>query len=124
MDRYTFFDSNAHGQGPADMQITPEAWGGNYFNRWNRKANKLEVLPAYQLSAKSWYGTHEVRFGADVLHRQYDGRSISRPIDLVAQDGSVAERIDFQGAGLLRATDTEVAEFIQDRWNINSNLTL
>ena len=124
MVRYTFFDSNAHGQGPADMQISPEGWGGNYFNRWNRKANQLEVLPAYQLSAKSWHGTHEVRFGADVLHRQYDGRSISRPIDLVAQDGSVAERIDFQGAGLLRATDTEVAEFIQDRWTINSHLTL
>ena len=123
MVRYTFFDSNAHGQGPADMQISPEGWGGNYFNRWNRKANQLEVLPAYQLSAKSWHGTHEVRFGADVLHRQYDGRSISRPIDLVAQDGSVAERIDFQGAGLLRATDTEVAEFIQDRWTINSHLT-
>ena len=124
MVRYTFFDSNAHGQGPADMQISPEGWGGNYFNRWNRKANQLEVLPAYQLSAKSWHGTHEVRFGADVLHRQYDGRSISRPIDLVAQAGSVAERIDFQGAGLLRATDTEVAEFIQDRWTINSHLTL
>ncbi len=124
MVRYTFFDSNAHGQGPADMQISPEGWGGNYFNRWNRKANQLEVLPAYQLSAKSWHGSHEVRFGADLLYRQYDGSSISHPIDLVAQDGSVAERIDFQGAGLLSATDTEVAEFIQDRWTINSHLTL
>ena len=124
MVRYTFFDSNAHGQGPADMKISPEGWGGNYFNRWNRKANQLEVLPAYQLSAKSWHGSHEVRFGADLLYRQYDGSSISHPIDLVAQDGSVAERIDFQGAGLLSATDTEVAEFIQDRWTINSHLTL
>jgi len=124
MVRYTFFDSNAHGQGPADMQISPEGWGGNYFNRWNRKANQLEVLPAYQLSAKSWHGSHEVRFGADLLYRQYDGSSISHPIDLVAQDGSAAERIDFQGAGLLSATDTEVAEFIQDRWTINSHLTL
>jgi len=124
MVRYTFFDSDAHGQGPADMQISPEGWGGNYFNRWNRKANQLEVLPAYQLSAKSWNGSHEVRFGADVLYRQYDGSSISHPIDLVAQDGSVAERIDFQGAGLLSATETEVAEFIQDRWTLNSHLTL
>jgi len=124
MVRFTFFDSNAHGQGPADMQISPEGWGGNSFNRWDRKANQLEVLPAYQLSAKSWHGSHEVRFGADALYRQYDGSSISRPIDLVAQAGSVAERIDFQGAGLLSATDTEVAEFIQDRWTINSHLTL
>src|SRR5438874_6984191 len=122
--RYTRFDSNAHGQGTADMEISPEGWGGNYFNPWNRKANQLEVLPAYQLAAKSGHGSHEVRFGADLLYRQYDGSSISHPIALVAQDGSAAERIDFQGAGLLSATDTEVAEFIQDRWTINSHLTL
>ncbi len=124
MVRYTFFDSNAQGQGPANMEISPEGWGGNYFNRWNRRANQLEVLPAYQLSAKSWQGSHEVRFGADILYRNYDGSSISHPIELLAQDGTVSERIDFQGAGLLSATDTEVAEFIQDRWTLNGHLTL
>ncbi|PYT55364.1 MAG: hypothetical protein DMG46_19980, partial [Acidobacteria bacterium] len=122
--RYTLFDSNAHGQGPANMEISPEGWGGNYFNRWNRRANQVEALPAYQLSAKSWHGSHEVRFGADVLYRSYTGSSISRPIELLAQDGSVSERIDFQGAGLLSATDTEAAEFIQDRWTLNGHLTL
>jgi len=122
--RYTRFDSNAHGQGPADMQIFPEGWGGNYFNSWNRKANQLEVLPAYQLSAKNWHGGHEIRVGADVLYRSYDGTSVSHPIQLLAEDGSVVERIDFQGAGLLSTTDTEVAEFIQDRWTLNRHLTL
>jgi len=106
------------------MEVSPEGWGGNYFNSWNRKANQLEVLPAYQLSGKSWHGAHEVRFGADILYRSYDGTSISHPIQILAQDGSVAERIDFQGAGLLSATDTEIAEFIQDRWTLNSHLTL
>jgi hypothetical protein len=124
MVRYTRFDSNAHGQGPADMQISPEGWAGNYFNSWNRKANQLEVLPAYQLSSKSWHGSHEVRFGADILYRNYDGTSTSHPIELQAQDGSVAERIDFQGAGLLSASDAEVAEFIQDHWTLNGHLTL
>ena len=124
MVRYTRFESNARGQGAADMEVSPEGWGGNYFNSWNRKANQLEVLPAYQLSGKSWHGAHEVRFGADILYRSYDGTSISHPIQILAQDGSVAERIDFQGAGLLSATDTEIAEFIQDRWTLNSHLTL
>jgi hypothetical protein len=124
MVRYTRFDSNARGQGPADMQISPEGWAGNYFNSWNRKANQLEVLPAYQLSAKSWHGSHEVRFGTDILYRNYDGTSTSHPIELLAQDGSVAERIDFQGTGLLSASDAEVAEFIQDRWTLNGHLTL
>src|SRR5437764_628733 len=122
--RYTRFDSNAHGQGPADMQISPAGWGGNYFNSWNRKANQLEVLPVYQLSAKSWHGSHEVRLGTDILYRDYDGSSISHPLELLRQDGSVAERIDFQGAGLLSASDAEVAEFNQDHWILNSHLTL
>ena len=26
--QYTRFDSNAHGQGLADMLVTPEGWGG------------------------------------------------------------------------------------------------
>src|SRR5260370_28849689 len=103
--RYTRFDSNARGQGPTDMEISPEGWGGNYFNSCNRSANQLEALPAYQLSPKSWHGGHEVRFGADILYRNYDGTNISHPIELLAQDGSVAERIDFQCAGLLSATD-------------------
>ncbi len=122
--RYTRFDSNARGQGPTDMEISPEGWGGNYFNSWNRRANQLEVLPAYQLSAKSWHGSHEFRIGTDVLYRNYDDTNSSHPIQVLAQDGSVAERIDFQGAGLLSASETEVAEFIQDRWSLNGQLTL
>ena len=122
--RYTRFDSNAHGQGLADMEISPEGWGGNYFNRWNRSANQLEVLPAYQLSSKSWHGSHEVRFGADYLYRTYDSTNLSHPIQLLAQNGSIVEQIDFQGAGLLSASDSEIAEFIQDRWTLNSHLTL
>jgi len=122
--RYTRFDSNAHGQGPLDMEISPEGWAGNYFNRWNRGSNQLQVMPVYQLSSKSWHGSHEVRFGADILYRNYEGTSISHPIQLLAQNGSVVERIDFQGAGQLSASDAEVSEFVQDHWALNSHLTL
>jgi len=122
--RYTRFDSNAHGQGPLDMEISPEGWGGNYFNSWNRSSNQLEVMPVYQLSSKAWHGSHEVRFGADILYRDYEGTNTSHPIQLLAQNGSVVEQIDFQGAGLLSASDTEVSEFIQDHWALNSHLTL
>jgi hypothetical protein len=122
--RYTRFDSDVHGQGLANMEITPEGWGGDFFNTWSRKANQVEALPTYQLSSKSWHGNHEIRFGADVLYRSYGGSSVSHPIDLLAQDGSLAERIDFQGPGVLRASDSEIAEFIQDHWSLSSHLTL
>jgi hypothetical protein len=122
--RYTRFDSSAYGQGPADMEITPEGWGGNFFNTWARKANQVEALPAVQLPAKSWYGRHDLKFGTDVLYRTYGGSSVSHPIQLRAEDGSLAEQIDFQGAGLLQATGAEVAEFAEDRWTLTSHLSL
>jgi hypothetical protein len=124
MVRYTRFDSNAHGQGSADMEVSPEGWGGNYFNNWRRNSNQLEFLPAYQLSAKSWHGRHEVRFGEDFLYRNYEGNSLSHPLKVLAEGGTVAERIDFQGAGLLSASEAEYSEFIQDHWALNSHLTL
>ncbi len=32
--RATQFASYGHGQGIADMLITPDGWGGNFFNRY------------------------------------------------------------------------------------------
>jgi Carboxypeptidase regulatory-like domain len=122
--RYTRFDGDTYGQGPADMQITPLGWGGNFFNTWSRRANQIEALPAFQLPSKTWHGNHEIRFGEDLLYRSYHGTNVSHPIDLLAQNGSSVEQIAFQGAGLLSASDIEAAEFIEDQWNMNGSVTL
>jgi len=122
--RYTRFDSHAHGQGSEDMLVTPEGWGGNYFNSWSRNANELELRPVLQLANKNWHGSHELKFGVDVSHRSFAGSSISRPVQVLSQDGSLAEQIRFQGAGQLNGVATEVAEFIEDRWTLNSHVAL
>ena len=122
--RYTRFDSSAYGQGSADMLVTPEGWGGNFFNAWSRTSNAFEAIPTLQLPQKSWLGHHDIRFGMDISHRSYDGPDQSHAIELLRQDQSVAERIDFAGDGLLSASDTEVAEFIEDQWSLHSHLAL
>jgi Carboxypeptidase regulatory-like domain len=122
--RYTRFDSSTYAQGPADMEITPEGWGGNFFNNWARKANQVEALPSVQLPTKSWHGRHDLKFGTDLLYRTYGGDSASHPIQVKAEDGSLAEQIDFQGAGLLKATSEEVSEFAEDRWTLTSSLSV
>ena len=122
--RYTRFDSNAHGQGPEDMLITPEGWGGNFFDTWSRISNQFQVRPVYQFPSHEWWGRHDVKVGVDLSHRSYDGTDHSHPIDLLRQDGSLAETIGFQGNGRLGAQDTEVAEFIQDHWTLNDRLAL
>jgi hypothetical protein len=122
--RYTRFDSHAHGQGPEDMLVTPEGWGGNFFNSWSRNANELEIRPAFQFGDKTWHGRHELKIGLDASRRSFAGSSISRPIQVLRQDGSVAEQITFQGPGQLSAASTEVAEFIEDHWILDPHVAL
>jgi hypothetical protein len=132
--RYTNFYTSEHGQGLADMTINPEGWDGNYFNTFSRNANQLEALPILQLPAKSWHGSHQLQFGADVLYRSYTGSSISRPIDLLAEGCTFAkltlkectptEEITFLPAGPLQGGDTEVAAYAEDRWTVAKSLAL
>jgi carboxypeptidase family protein/TonB-dependent receptor-like protein len=122
--RFTNFFTSERGQGSADMTINPEGWGGNFFNTFSRNANQLEVLPILQLPVKSWGGSHQLQFGTDVLYRSFTGSSVSHPINLLAQDGSVAETITFQGGGPLRGKDTEVSGYAEDRWSLAKSLAL
>jgi hypothetical protein len=119
--QYTRFDGNAHGQGPADMLITPEGWGGNFFNQWSRRGKEFQLVSAYQSAEKHWLGRHEVHLGVDFDHRSYAGVSTSNPVQILRQDGTLAEGISFLPGTAENASDTAVAEFIQDQWVVNSD---
>ena len=119
--QYTRFDSNVHGQGLADMLITPEGYGGNYFNQWSRKGKEFQLVSAYQFAEKQWLGEHELHVGVDFDHRSFLGTSTSNPVQLLAQDGTLAEQITFLPGTVLNAADSAVAEFIQDHWVMNSH---
>lgn len=122
--QYTRFDSTAHGQGFADMLMTPEGWGGNFFNQWSRRGKEFQLIPSYQFAEKYWLGRHEIHIGVDLDHRSYTGTSTSDAVQLLREDGSLAETINFQGAPLQSASDTAVAEFFQDHWVMNSHWAL
>ncbi len=122
--RYTRFYSDAQGQGVADMLVTPEGWGGNFFNAWSRTGNEIEFRPSFQFPTKTWHGQHELKIGADFSRRDYRGTSVSHPIELLREDGSVAEQIAFQGEGVLNGAASEVAEFIEDHWKLDGHLTI
>jgi len=122
--RYTRFNSNAHGQGSADMLINPEGWAGNFFSSWTRAANQFELYPTFQFASKKWLGRHELKIGADVTHRSYSGNSLSHPVQLLRQDGTLAEEISFTSNGPPSASATDVEEFLQDQWTLNGHLAI
>jgi len=122
--QYTRFDSNAHGQGLDDMLISPQGWGGNFFNRWSRRGKQFQFLPSYQFAEKHWLGRHEFHVGVDVNYRSYFGVSTADPIHLVEQNGALDEEINFQPAGAQIPSATSVAEFVQDHWILNPHWTI
>jgi hypothetical protein len=119
--QYTRFDSNAHGQGLADMLVTPEGYGGNYFNRWSRRGKEFQLVSAYQFAEKHWFGRHEIHAGVDFDHRSYTGTSNSNPVQILNQDGTLAEQIAFAPGAVHSASDSAVAEFVQDHWVLDSH---
>ena len=122
--QFTRFDSNAHGQGLNDMLISPEGWGGNFFNQWSRRGKAFQVLPSYQFREKHFAGRHEIRVGMDFNYRSYLGISAAHPIQLLDASGALAGQIDFLQAGNQVASDTSVTEFVQDHWMPGSRWTV
>src|SRR5208337_4070437 len=78
--QFTNFSSYAHGQGPLYMLVTPNGWGGNFFNTWARDGFQQEASQAYQFPRKEWRGRQELTVGLDLVHRSFSGSSVSRPV--------------------------------------------
>jgi hypothetical protein len=122
--QYTRFSSYGHGQGIAEMQVTPNGWGGDFFNAYTRTADKAEARESYQFPQFNWYGKHELKVGGDTVYRNFRGASRSMPINVLRAEGTLAERIAFTGPGSLDAHDTEAGVFAQDHWAIGERFAL
>jgi Carboxypeptidase regulatory-like domain len=116
VSQYMRFDSNAHGQGTADMLINPEGWGGNYFNQWSRRGKEFQAVPSFQFPKVHWHGEHEIRVGVDVDYRSFFGTTFSHPINILRQDSTLAQEITFDTTPAQTPSDSSVAEFVQDHW--------
>jgi hypothetical protein len=124
ISQYTRFDSNAHGQDLDDMLITPQGWGGSFFNRWSRRGKQFQLLPSYQFADKHWLGKHQIHVGLDLNYRAYAGVNTANPIQLLEQDGTLDEQINFLPTTAQSTSDTAVAEFVQDHWILNPHWTI
>jgi carboxypeptidase family protein len=119
--QYMRFDSNAHGQGPEDMLVTPQGYGGNYFNQWSRRGKEFQAVPSFQFPKVHWHGEHEIRVGVDLDYRSFFGTTLSHPIQILRLDNSLAQQITFSAAPSQSPSDSSVAEFLQDHWVLDSH---
>jgi hypothetical protein len=120
----TEFDTYAYGQGPQPMLITPNGFGGNYFNAYTRFANQEQFQEAYEFAPKKWAGEHHLQIGGDYFRRAYTGTSNSHTELVTDNGGNVLERIDFSGPAHLSDEDTEFEGYGEDHWVLNDFLNI
>jgi hypothetical protein len=106
----------------APMVYAPDTQSGGYFNDQERDVRSYQWVEALSLS-KNLHGQHVFKFGADLQRSEYNGISLSRPVEIRRLDGSLAERIEFGGPTEQHVKATEFAVFAQDRWRLNSRVT-
>jgi hypothetical protein len=104
------------------MVYAPESQRGAFFNDQERNVDSIQWVEAFTLS-REWRGQHVVKFGFDLQRSNYDGNTVSRPVEVRRLDDSLAERIDFGGESEQAMVAAEFATFAQDRWRVNSRLT-
>jgi hypothetical protein len=102
-------------QGPASMTLLPETTLGNFFNVQHRHTAAFQWVETVSHSYNGFGGIHLLKAGVDVLHGSYDGASASRPVLIDRSDGTLARRLDFDGASVESVHTTDVAAFAQDR---------
>ena len=116
------FGSYGRGQGSADMLVTPNGWGGNFFNTYDRESNEEQIGETITLRPRDWRGKHEFTIGGNFIERAFSGASNSRPVQILGPAMNLLEQIDFKGPGALSASDAEGAAFIQDHWTMTEEL--
>ena len=114
------YETDVVPQGPLPMQLQPQTTLGNFFNQQRRDSSTLQVIESVSVSHDGPRGSHLLKFGVDLLHNKYAGASTSRPVLIERADGTLARRLDFSGPTTQSITSTDVALFVQDRFQPNT----
>ena len=113
---------------PSDraMVYAPQMQSGTFFNSQERDVRSLQVIGALTIAQDRWrHGQHVFKLGVDMQRSSFEGQSISRGLDVVRMDGSLAERTTYQQVVPEQdVAGTELAGFIQDRWRVNDRISL
>ena len=121
---YKRFDANVWGQGKEEMTITPTVTQGNYFVDQNRQSHRLEIFELYTAPARKFWGAnHDIKAGFDFNSVGGLMDYSARPVNIVRQDGTLAERIVFRAPKPIDAANREYVGFVQDRLLVRPNLS-
>jgi hypothetical protein len=120
----TKFNANIWGAGPADLQLAPGGNSGNYFATQDRQALRIGGTTTFSFAPWHFWGTHNLKVGADVAGSNEDGQVTKHPVDILGADAQLLERIVFTPGTAFEISDVGMSFFAQDHWQLGSRLSL
>ncbi|PYS41883.1 MAG: hypothetical protein DMF71_10415, partial [Acidobacteria bacterium] len=118
------FEANVWGQGADDQVLTPTVERGNYFATQSRHSHRLELFEVYNSPTKHFLGAgHEIKVGFDFNSVDNVLNYAARPVNILREDDTLAERIVFRGVRPIQAENREYVGFAQDRLLLRPNLS-
>src|SRR5262245_42554138 len=118
------YDGDIFGNSGTPYRIAPERNFGGWYDRQHRDSRRYEVLEVYSFAPRKWHGGHTLKTGVNYSHTSFSGLDISQPVTIVRADGSRYQLIDFLGGRPLSQSQNELSVFFQDKWELNSRVTL
>ena len=107
-------------QGKLLMELLPETTLGNFYNTQHRSTATYQIVETVSGTRNIGGGLHLFKAGFDLLRSRYQGTSASLPVLVERTDGSLARRLDFAGPTSQSVNSTDVALFVQDRFQPNT----
>jgi hypothetical protein len=118
------FDADVWGQGESEQTLTPTVEQGNYFATQARHSHRLELFEVYSSPTEHFLSSgHEIKVGFDFNNVDSLLNYSARPVNVVRQDDTLAERIIFRGVRPIQAENREYVGFAQDRLLLRPNLS-
>jgi Carboxypeptidase regulatory-like domain/TonB dependent receptor-like, beta-barrel len=106
------------------LDLFPEQNFGDWFDKQDRNSWLEEVSQTYHLGTLKGAGEHLVEFGYDLVHSNYDGFVTNQPVQILREDRTLSQLIQFTAPAPLSATKTDLALFVQDHWQVVPRFTL
>ncbi len=115
-------DLDISSQGPAPMVLHPVENAGNFFNDQHRESRTFQLTHSLAMQRDGWGGNHLFKFGVDLMHANFTGASVSRPVEVRRTDGTLSQYITYGEATTQDVTSTDIGIFAQDRWRVSDRL--
>ena len=109
---------------PLPYELLVGTTTGGFFDRQARRSNHTEWQEIYQKEQHGFFGSHDLKFGVDYVHDDYDGRTALLPVTIVGVSNFPLEQINFGPASQFTIKQNAIAWFAADKWQPLQRLTI